>query len=249
MYGRADIRLLGTAFRLNERMDAGRGLVLVAEDDPSIAEIERLYLSRAGYGVHLSRDGGDALAAIRRLRPAAIVLDVGLPTLDGIEICRTLRAEGDWTPVIFVTARDEEVDRVVGLELGADDYLTKPFSPRELVARIAGLLRRQSGPPSNAPLTVGAVTLDERARSVRITDEPVELTATEFDLLAHLLRHPDRVFSREELMSRVWGQADYGSGRTVDVHVAQLRTKLGAASPIQTVRGVGYSASSIGRVV
>lgn len=225
-------------------MEAGRGLVLVAEDDASIAEIERLYLARAGYGVHLCRDGGDALSAIRRLRPAAVVLDVGLPSMDGVEICRALRAEGNWTPVIFVTARDEEVDRVVGLELGADDYLTKPFSPRELVARIAGLLRRQAGPPTTDPISIGTVTVDERGRSVHVGDAPVALTATEFDLLAHLMRHPGRVFTREELMSTVWGQADYGSGRTVDVHVAQLRSKLGSDSPIQTVRGVGYVATA-----
>lgn len=228
---------------LNGAMGEGRGLVVIVEDEPAIADVERLYLSQAGYGVHLERDGLAGLAAIRTLRPVAVVLDVGLPGIDGIEICRTLRAEGDWTPIIFVTARDDEVDRVLGLELGGDDYLTKPFSPRELVARIRGLLRRSEGPPATAPIVVGAVTLDPARRRVTSAGTDVELTATEFDLLAKLMASPGQVFSREQLLSTVWGHVDYGGGRTVDVHVAQVRAKLGAASPIRTVRGVGYSAS------
>ncbi|HET7724835.1 MAG TPA: response regulator transcription factor [Propionibacteriaceae bacterium] len=217
------------------------GLVVVVEDDPSIADIERRYLAASGFGVHVERDGADGLEAVRRLRPVAVVLDVGLPRLDGVEICRRLRAEGDWTPVLFVTARDDEVDRVLGLELGGDDYLTKPFSPRELVARLRSVLRRQAGPP--APVRqVGRVRLDEARREVRVDDEPVSLTATEFDLLAKLMSSPGRVFTREQLLSSVWGQADYAGGRTVDVHVAQVRGKLGDASPIVTRRGVGYTA-------
>ena len=217
------------------------GLVVVLEDDASIADIERRYLSAAGFGVHVEHDGADGLEAVRRLRPVAVVLDVGLPRLDGVEICRRLRAEGDWTPVLFVTARDDEVDRVLGLELGGDDYITKPFSPRELVARLRSVLRRQAGPP--APVReLGRVRLDETRREVRVDGVPVTLTATEFDLLAKLMSAPGRVFTREQLLSSVWGQADYAGGRTVDVHVAQVRGKLGDASPIVTRRGVGYTA-------
>ena len=230
-----------------------RGLVLVAEDERAIADLERLYLTEAGFGVHVERDGDAALAAVERLRPVAIVLDVGLPGRDGLEVCRALRARGDWTPVVFVTARDDEIDRILGLELGGDDYLTKPFSPRELVARIRSLLRRTALAGTPATLTVGegdgAVELDPARRAVRAAGRPVQLTAMEFDLLAKLMSAPGRVFTREQLLSSVWGQADYGpsrasggtGGRTVDVHVAQLRAKLGPASPIRTSRGVGYS--------
>ncbi len=220
-----------------------RGLVLVVEDEPAIADLIRMYLAKAGYGVQVERDGALALAAVRSMRPAAIILDVGLPGIDGIEVCRRLRAEQDWTPVLFVTARDDEVDRVVGLELGADDYVTKPFSPRELVARVGSVLRRTKGvPDSQAPLQVGEVSLDLGARRAFAGDAEVSLTATEFDLLAYLMRRPGRVFSREQLLSEVWGYASAAGTRTVDVHVAQVRAKLGAASPIRTVRGVGYAA-------
>jgi DNA-binding response OmpR family regulator len=219
-----------------------KGLILVIEDEPSIADLLRLYLARAGYGVHVERDGEAGLAQVRALRPALILLDVGLPGADGIEVCRRLRAQDDWTPVIFVTARDDEVDRILGLELGADDYVTKPFSPRELVARIAVVLRRTSGGVGGAALESGSVRLQPAARLVTVDGEPVELTATEFDLLEALLRRPGMVFTREQLLSTVWGAAAYGGSRTVDVHVAQVRAKLGAASPIRTHRGVGYSA-------
>jgi DNA-binding response OmpR family regulator len=228
---------------LNDAVDA-KGLVLVAEDEPAIADLERLYLADAGFGVHVERDGDAALAAVDRLRPVAIVLDVGLPGRDGLDVCRTLRARGDWTPVVFVTARDDEVDRLLGLELGGDDYLTKPFSPRELVARVRGLLRRAALPATDAPIAVGAVELDPDRRTVTAGGRRVDLTATEFDLLAKLMSAPGRVFTREQLLSSVWGQADYGGGRTVDVHVAQLRGKLGDASPIRTSRGVGYAADA-----
>jgi DNA-binding response OmpR family regulator len=217
--------------------------VLIAEDEPAIADLERLYLTRAGYGIHVERDGRQALAQVRRLRPALVILDVGLPGLDGIEVCRRLRAEDDWTPVIFVTARDDEVDRVLGLELGADDYVTKPFSPRELVARVTGMLRRARG-VGGAALELGDVRLDTVTRSVDVAGTEVALTATEFDLLAALLRRPGQVFTREQLLSTVWGTADYGGSRTVDVHVAQLRAKLGPQAPIRTHRGVGYSAGT-----
>jgi two-component system, OmpR family, response regulator MtrA len=224
-----------------------RGLVLVVEDEPAIADVIRLNLVTAGYGVQVEGDGLRALDAVRRFKPAAIVLDVGLPGMDGVEICRRLRADQDWTPVLFVTARDDEVDRIVGLEMGADDYVTKPFSPRELVARVTGVLRRANGVPQAAPQTVGAITLDAGQRRVFAGPDEIELTATEFDLLAYLMRRPGRVFTREQLLSEVWGYAAVAGTRTVDVHIAQLRGKLGAASPIRTVRGVGYAAEDVGR--
>jgi DNA-binding response OmpR family regulator len=225
-------------------MDDARGLVLVVEDETHIADLERLYLDAAGFGVHVERDGAAAIAAVRRLRPALIVLDVGLPGLDGVEVCRALRAEGDWTPIIFVTARDDEVARILGIELGADDYVTKPFSPRELVARVKGVLRRHRGPEVSRVVELGAIRLDSARRTVQVDGADVRLTPTEFDLLAELIEHPGRVFTRAQLLSTVWGQADYAGGRTVDVHVAQLRAKLGARSPIRTVHGVGYAADA-----
>jgi len=220
--------------------DSARGLVLVVEDEPQIAEIERRYLVDEGFGVHVERDGDAALDAIARLHPVAVVLDVGLPGRDGVSVCRAMRERGDWTPVLFVTARDDEVDRVLGLEIGADDYLTKPFSPRELVARVKAILRRSDGRPSARALEVGGVRLDPGARRVWVESGEVDLTATEFNLLAALMGASGRVVERAELMASAWGQADYAASRTVDVHVAQLRAKLGEASPIETVRGVGY---------
>jgi two-component system response regulator MtrA len=223
-------------------VDRPRGLILVVEDEAAIADVIRLNLAKAGYGVHVACDGPAGLTAVRTLKPAAVVLDVGLPLLDGIEVCRRLRAERDWTPILFVTARDDEVDRIVGLELGADDYVTKPFSPRELVARVTSVLRRSrltAGGPLR--LRVGAVELDPHERRVFAASAEVVLTATEFDLLAFLMRRPGRVFSREQLLSEVWGYAALGGARTVDVHIAQVRSKLGATSPIRTVRGVGYA--------
>ncbi|MFI7574315.1 response regulator transcription factor [Micromonospora sp. NPDC049497] len=221
-----------------------RGLVLVVEDEPAIADLVRLYLSRDGFGVHLERDGTGGLAAARRLRPVACVLDIALPGMAGTEVCRRLREAGDWTPVIFLTARDDEVDRIVGLELGADDYVTKPFSPRELVARVRAVLRRTAGPPEGVgrPRVVGAVVLDPAKRTVTAAGAPVQLTSTEFDLLAHLMARPGRVYTREELLAGVWGYAAHAGTRTVDVHVAQVRAKLGPASVIRTHRGVGYAA-------
>jgi DNA-binding response OmpR family regulator len=224
-----------------EAADPGsRGLVLVVEDEPQIAEIQRRYLAEEGYGVHVERDGHAALAAIARLRPVAVVLDVGLPGLDGVSVCRALRDRGDWTPVLFVTARDDEVDRVLGLEIGADDYLAKPFSPRELVARVKAILRRSDGRPGPRTLEVGPVRLDPQTRRVWTDGVEVTLTATEFNLLAALMVAGGRVVERAELLASAWGQADYAASRTVDVHVAQLRAKLGEHSPIETVRGVGY---------
>jgi DNA-binding response OmpR family regulator len=221
---------------------ASRGLVVVVEDERAIADLIGLYLRRDGFGVHTETDGPGGLAAVRRLVPAAVVLDVGLPGLDGVEVCRRLRAEQNWTPILFVTARDDEIDRILGLELGADDYVTKPFSPRELVARIRTVLRR-AGPPAGVEevLRIGLVEIAVDRRRVRAGGAEVALTSTEFDLLTHLMRAPGRVFSREQLLSAVWGYTASAGTRTVDVHIAQVRAKLGAASPIRTVRGVGYA--------
>ncbi|MER7166438.1 response regulator transcription factor [Micromonospora sp. NPDC000207] len=223
---------------------AGRGLVLLVEDEPPIADLVRLYLTRDGFGVHLERDGDAGLFAARRLRPVACVLDIALPGLPGTEVCRRLRADGDWTPVVFLTARDDEVDRIVGLELGADDYVTKPFSPRELVARLRAVLRRTAGvpDPTGKSRVVGAVRLDPARRTVTAAGHPVQLTSTEFDLLAHLMARPGRVFTREELLAAVWGYAAHAGTRTVDVHVAQVRAKLAPVTVIRTHRGVGYAA-------
>jgi DNA-binding response OmpR family regulator len=218
-------------------------LILVVEDEPAIADVITLYLTRAGYRVRVERDGGVALEVIRAQRPAVIVLDVGLPGMDGIEVCRRLRSGQDWTPILFVTARDDEVDRVVGLELGADDYLTKPFSPRELVARVKSVLRRVDGPPNHSSVVeVGAVRLDLGSRRVFIGPRVVDLTATEFDLIARLMSRPGWVFTRDQLLADVWGYSAVAGSRTVDVHIAQLRAKLGPDCPVRTVRGVGYSA-------
>ncbi|WP_066514752.1 response regulator transcription factor [Curtobacterium ammoniigenes] len=222
-------------------MDTGRGLVVVAEDERAIADVERLYLSDTGFGVHLVRDGISALADIRRLRPVAAVVDIGLPQLDGIEVVRTLRAENDWTPIVFVTARDAEVDRILGIELGADDYLTKPFSGRELAARVKGLVRRGAAAPTSPVLAAGGIEIDRVRRRALLDGRPVDLTATEFALLAYLVAEPGRVFERAQLLSAVWGLADYSGTRTVDVHIAQLRAKLGDDVGIRTVRGVGYA--------
>ncbi|MGZ6827173.1 MAG: response regulator transcription factor [Mycobacteriales bacterium] len=225
---------------------ADKGLVLVVEDEPAIAELQRLYLSREGFGVHVATDGPAGLEAARRLKPVAVVLDVGLPGMDGTEVCRALREAGDWVPVLFVTARDDEVDRVLGLELGADDYVTKPFSPRELVSRVRAVLRRTQGTVAQPPLLLGPLRIDLETREVTVDDVPVSLTVTEFDLLAALVRKPGRVLSREQLLSQVWGYEAAAGTRTVDVHVGQVRAKLGAAGElVRTVRGVGYCAARL----
>ncbi|KTR95513.1 XRE family transcriptional regulator [Microbacterium testaceum] len=222
-------------------MTAERGLIVVVEDEHAIADVARLYLVEAGFGVHLSRDGLSGLADIRRLRPAAAVVDIGLPGLDGIELVRRLRAENDWTPVLFSTARDAEVDRVLGLELGGDDYLTKPSSPRELATRVSALVRRSRVREASTVLRRGSWELDATRRTVHVDGRPVDLTTTEFDLLAQLMRSPGQVFTRTQLLAEVWGVADYSGTRTVDTHIAQVRAKMGAPDRIRTVRGVGYA--------
>ena len=223
-----------------------KGLVLVIEDERAIADLERMYLAREGFGVHVESDGRAGLAAARNLHPVAIVLDVGIPTIDGTQVCRTLRADGDWTPILFVTARDDEVEKVLGLELGADDYVTKPFSPRELTARVKAVLRRAAGGVSGAgvaSLAGAGVEVDLVAHEVRRDGEPVPLTSKEFDLLVHFLANPRRAYRREELLESVWGWT-FGDTATVTVHVRRLREKLEAdpSDPryLVTVRGLGY---------
>jgi DNA-binding response OmpR family regulator len=223
-----------------------KGLVLVVEDEKTIADVLRMYLSREGFGVHVATDGAAGLAAAKQLRPVAIILDVGLPIMDGTEVCRELRTSGDWTPILFCTARDDEVDRILGLEMGGDDYITKPFSPREVVARVKSILRRSSGRIDGAAeLEIGEVILNQDTRRVALNGGEISLTATEFDLLAYLMSRPGRVFSRDELLSHVWGYESVVGTRTVDVHVAQLRAKFGDHDPIRTVRGVGYSVDKV----
>jgi len=218
------------------------GTIVVVEDDPHIADLLDLYLRREGFRVLQATDGTQGVAAIAREKPCLAIVDIGLPgAIDGLEVCRRVRAAGP-LPVLILSARDGEVDRIVGLELGADDYMTKPFSPRELVARVRAILRRTEGPPAQRPrvLTVGTVTVDLGRREVRVGGHIVALATREFDLLAHLADHPGLVLTRQQLLDGVWGAGWYGDERTVDVHVRQLRKKLGDALPLQTVWGVGY---------
>ncbi|MEO7234340.1 MAG: response regulator transcription factor [Lapillicoccus sp.] len=230
--------------------DPRAALVMVVEDDAAIAQMISLQLELSGYRTHVERDGLSALEAIRRERPAVVLLDIGLPGLDGIQVCRRLRSADDWTPILFVTARDDEVDRVVGLELGADDYITKPFSPREVIARIGSVLRRgglRDQGTTTHELVCGDVTLRPDERRAFAGDDEFTLTATEFDLLAHLMASPGRVYTRDQLLRQVWGYDSAAGQRTVDVHVAQVRAKLGAHDVIRTVRGVGYAAQRTAR--
>jgi len=218
------------------------GTVVVIEDDHNISDLVAMYLRREGYRVLQADDGERGLTYIQRERPRLVVVDIGLPgAIDGLDVCRTVRAAGD-VPVVILTARDDEVDRVLGLELGADDYVTKPFSPRELVARVKAILRRADGPARQqaAQFAVGRFTVDTGRREVTGPDGPVALTAREFDLLAYLAANRGLALSRRQLLDGVWGEGWYGDDRTVDVHVRQLRKKLGEDLPLTTVWGVGY---------
>jgi DNA-binding response OmpR family regulator len=217
------------------------GTVVVVEDDPHIADLVDLYLRREGFRVLLAADGEKGLELFKREDPWIVVLDVGLPGhRDGFDVCREIRSRSA-VPVLFLTARDDEVDRILGLELGADDYLVKPFSPRELVARVRAILRRtREGPAPQEVVTVGGVEVDLRRREARQGGQAVALTTREFDLLAFLANNIGLALSRQQLLDGVWGPDWYGDERTVDVHVAQLRKKLGAELPLATVWGVGY---------
>jgi DNA-binding response OmpR family regulator len=219
--------------------DNHAGTVLLVEDEHSIGAMTRSYLERNGYRVVWVRSGEEALAEIERHPVRIVVLDIRLPGMDGFDVARTVRARSE-VPILMLTARDEEPDRVAGLELGADDYLTKPFSPRELVARMKAVLRRTDGRRAEDVLTLGDVVLNRNAREVTVDGSPVELTTKEFDLLATLLENPGVVISRDQLLDRVWGMTYPGGTRTVDVHVAQLRRKLGRPELVRTVRGAGY---------
>jgi two-component system, OmpR family, alkaline phosphatase synthesis response regulator PhoP len=222
-------------------MPAMNGTILVVEDEQSIASLVRTYLERDGFQVVHVRSGEDALVELPRHPIRLIVLDIGLPGIDGFEVCRQVRAKSR-TPIIMLTARDDEVDRVAGLEVGADDYVSKPFSPRELVARVKAVLRRTEPSNETTQLTLGPIRLDVPAREVRVDGTEIELTTKEFDLLRHLLENTGVVLSRQVLLDRVWGMSYPGETRTVDVHVGQLRKKLGLPDAIRTVRGAGYKA-------
>jgi DNA-binding response OmpR family regulator len=215
------------------------GTALVVEDEDSIASLVRSYLERDGFNVLHARRGDEALNELARYPVRVVVLDIGLPDMDGFDVCRSIRRRSR-VPILMLTARDEEPDRVSGLELGADDYLTKPFSPRELLARVKAVLRRSETWLDEPELACGDVVVRPGAREATVGDTPVKLTGREFDLLAILLGNPDQVLTRELLLDRVWGLAFPGGTRTVDVHVASLRRKLGRPELVQTVRGVGY---------
>src|SRR5262245_23488353 len=216
--------------------------VLVVEDEASIASFVSLYLKNAGYDVHVAETGEDALDKAEGQQPALIVLDLMLPDIDGIEVCRRIRRRSD-VPILMLTARDEDVDKIIGLEVGADDYLTKPFNPRELVARVKSILRRaapERREHQTEQIIHGDLRVDSGRREVHVGDEEIQLAPKEFDLLWELLDHRGLVLTRDQLLERVWGYTFAGDTRTVDVHVRQVRRKLGDASAIVTVRGVGY---------
>ena len=231
--------------------------VLIIEDEPNIASFAKMYLEAAGYRVSVSHRGDAGLEIAERERPALIVLDLMLPGLDGFEITKRLRSSGtNHSPaIVMLTARDDAVDKVVGLELGADDYITKPFNPRELVARVRAVLRRADGPGAaaaaaeasaaeTATYEVEDLRIELGAREVFVGDDPIQLTPKEFDLLTALVEHRGIVLTREKLLERVWGFTFLGDSRTIDVHVRQLRRKLGEACPIQTVWGTGYKVAA-----
>jgi len=218
-----------------------RNLVIV-EDDPHIADLLDTYLRDAGFRVLQAPTGGRGLELVEQHRPVLVVLDIGLPDLDGFEVCRRIRARSS-VPVLFLTARDGEIDRILGLELGADDYVTKPFSPREIVARVKAILRRGQADPDTDPtvLRIGDdIEVDLGRREARLGNAAVALATREFDLLAHLARNQGIALSRQQLLDGVWGADWVGDDRTVDVHVRQLRKKLGDDLPLATVWGIGY---------
>jgi DNA-binding response OmpR family regulator len=227
-------------------VSAAAPTILVVEDESSIASFVSLYLKNAGYAVRTASTGADALTLAAAHEPALIVLDLMLPDIDGLEVCKRVRQTSD-VPILMLTARDEDVDKIIGLEVGADDYLTKPFNPRELVARIKSILRRSAPERRELQTEViqhGDLRVDAGRREARVGDTEIQLAPKEFDLLWELLDHRGLVLTRDQLLERVWGYTFAGDTRTVDVHVRQLRRKLGDASPIVTVWGVGYKVST-----
>lgn len=218
-------------------------LILLVDDEPSILSLASMYLERENFRVKTAADGEDALRAARELKPALVVLDVMLPKLDGFEVCRTLSAENRQIAILMLTARDEDIDKILGLELGADDYMTKPFNPRELVARVKSILRRASrqGETTAKPIRVGDLVVDPATREARGAERLIDLRTQEFEVLLVLASYPGRVFNREQLLQQAWGFDFLGQTRTVDVHIAQLRKKLsGSTVSIETVTGIGY---------
>ncbi|MHB1132343.1 MAG: response regulator transcription factor [Chloroflexota bacterium] len=215
--------------------------ILIVDDEPHIVDLARLYLQREGYRVESVDNAKDALEKVGRLRPALVVLDVMLPDLDGFEVCRRIRKQSD-VPILMLTARDDDTDKIVGLEIGADDYVTKPFNPRELAARVKAVLRRyEAGQRPATVLEAGDLRLDLARREATVAARPIALRTKEFDLLAAFLRHRGIVLSREQLLETVWGYDFLGESRTVDVHITHLREKIsGSSASIETVRGVGY---------
>ncbi len=217
--------------------------ILVVDDEANIIDLARMYLERDGFQVCAASDGAQALQEVVSQKPALIILDIMLPEIDGFEVCQRVRAESD-VPIIMLTARDDDVDKIVGLELGADDYMTKPFNPRELVARVKAILRRTDRTPreSTAPLELGDLSIDPASREVRVAGESVNLRAKEFDLLLTLCENRGIVLTREQLLELVWGFDFYGQTRTVDVHVANLRKRLSKSKQvcIETLTGLGY---------
>ncbi len=217
-------------------------VILVVDDEANIRDLARLYLEKEGYKVVLAQDGAQALKLVETQELAFIVLDLMLPEVDGWEVCRRVRAQSD-VPILMLTARDDDIDKIVGLEMGADDYLTKPFNPRELVARVRAILRRVNsaqGGGSNEARQIGQVIIDPRSREVTVAGSRVPLRTKEFDLLLTLADHQNIVLSRDQLLDLVWGYEFYGQTRTVDVHIAHLREKLGDSLAIETVWGMGY---------
>ncbi len=218
-------------------------LILVVDDEENIQDISRMYLEQEGYTVKGVANGSDAVEMARNQTPALIVLDIMLPGMDGFDVCRTLRQENDQVPIIMLTARDDDIDKILGLELGADDYMTKPFNPRELVARVKAVLRRQDRKEKGnlGVMRVGDMEIDLDRREVRVADTLIELRTQEFEVLKVLAEKPGWVFKREQLLSLAWGFDFYGQTRTVDVHIAQIRRKIQkSAVKIETVTGIGY---------
>jgi two-component system alkaline phosphatase synthesis response regulator PhoP len=218
-------------------------MILVVDDEPNIVQLARLYLERDGFRVTSVGDGRAALEMVARLKPALMVLDLMLPELDGLEVCRRLRLQGNPLPILILTARDEDVDKILGLELGADDYLTKPFNPRELVARVKAILRRgaREAKPGASPIHLSDLIIDPGSREVTINGELVDLRTQEFELLMTLAEHKGLVLTREQLLEKAWGYDYYGQSRTVDVHVGHLRRKLeGSRVRLETITGIGY---------
>ncbi len=215
--------------------------ILVVDDEHNIRDLALLYLEKEGFSVDAASDGVEAIAKFAQVQPAMVILDVMMPGMDGFEVCRELRRESD-VPILMLTARSEDVDKIVGLEIGADDYMTKPFNPRELVARVKAILRRFEGgrKPQNA-YNVANLSVDKARREVRIDEEALQLRTKEFDLLVAFVENPGIALTRDQLLGSVWGYDYAGETRTVDVHVQHLRSKLaGARVQIETLRGVGY---------